>query len=196
MKTHDERKGYKIILAFYNRLSKPERIGFRSIQARTGLSTDAIIYWLRYLKEKHLVGKIESANHKDRKYYLTYDIVKKKDESQILEMLIDSRSKKKKQKSDSGRVAMKRIGRPSIQEKEAAEVSIRKRDKIKFHLLYLAGLGVTFETVLSENREFHTKPIKITPSTEMKDLLLNQIISSRPYTKVNDILLDTTKGVT
>ena len=73
-------------------------------------------------------------------------------------------------------VAKKERRKPTKLEKE-----ITAREKIKFHLLYHAGTGVTFETVRSDRW--------ITPSTNLTEILLNQIISITPYSKANGILL-------
>jgi hypothetical protein len=67
LNTHDENKGYEFLQTFYN--DKRELIGYREIKSRIGYSNDAIRYWLRYLKKIHLVGQIESENHRDRKYW-------------------------------------------------------------------------------------------------------------------------------
>lgn len=64
--------------------------------------------------------------------------------------------------------------------------------RITFFVLWNAGNGVTFETVLSK-RKPSTRPIKITPSTKLIEVLFNQPISPRPHTKVNRILLDTAR---
>jgi hypothetical protein len=88
-------------------------------------------------------------------------------------------------------VAKREKRNPSKRERE-----VIRKEKIKFHLLYHAASGVMFEKVISEDREFHTKPIKVTPSTTMTELLLNQVIACRPFTPVNEVLLNTVKGVT
>lgn len=162
-------------------LSKVSR--YNEIQRGIGKGSDATSYAIKRLMRAGLVLK----NGKHYSLSLKGEQLAKGD---LPESELPDYGKKKKQTAKTREKIT--IGALLVWKQRKAK---KLKDQVIFLILWLAVNGVTFETVRSENRKFRTRAIKITPSTGMTEILLNQIISRSPYTKVNEVLYDTAKGV-
>ncbi len=159
--------------------------GFNYIKRRIRKGSDATNHSIKRLCAFKFV--IKSGRH----YYLTQEGVQlaRGNRSDFPSYTRVRQTSRTKQKIRDGvrRNWIKRKAREY--EKRIAE----RKKRVTFFILWTAGNGVAFETVLSE-RKLNMNPV-ITSSTEINQILSNQIISPRPFTKADGILLNTASGV-